>query len=152
MARNDALISTLLQAGKSKILEDRIFSLQAFQNISADGTSKMLLANSKILTLLSISAMRKDHDEQCAAVATLYNLSTEPSNVVPLTSTRNVVATLVHLAHNSQLHAEIRQMACDALATIGLWLQTLAGSGKVPTSVEKVLLPSHTTFGWQRWD
>ena len=152
MARNDALVNTLLKCGKSKKLEDRIWTLRTFQNIASDSTSKVILANSRILTLLSICAMRKDYDEQVAAVAGLYNLSTEPGAVVPLTNTRNVVATLVHLAHNTVSAPEIRKMACDALATIGLWLQTLAGSGKVPTSVNKVLLPSHTTTGWERWD
>lgn len=152
MARNDDVISTLLKAGKAKTLGDRVLALRAFQNMSADSTSKVILANSRILTLLSICAMRKDHDEQFAAVATLYNLSTEPGAVVPLTNTRNVVATLVHLAHNSVANVTIRQMASDALATIGLWLQTLAGSGKVPINVPKVLLPSHTTTGWQRWE
>ena len=152
MARNDALVNTLLKCGKSKTLEDRVWTLRTLQNISSDSTSKVILANSRVLTLLSICAMRKDYDEQVAAVAGLYNLSTEPGAVVPLTNTRNVVATLVHLAHNTVSAPEIREMACDALATIGLWLQTLAGSGKVPDSVNKVLLPSHTTTGWERWD
>lgn len=96
--------------------------------------------------------MRKDYEEQLGAVAALYNLSTEPGAVVPLTNTRNVVATLVHLAHNAVSTPELRNMACDALATIGLWLQTLAGSGVVPPSIETELLPSHQTTGWQRWD
>lgn len=152
MARNDALINVLLKCGKSKKLEDRIWALRTFQNIASDSTSKVILANTRVLTLLSICAMRKDYDEQVAAVAGLYNLSTEPGAVVPLTNTRNVVATLVHLAHNTVSTAEVRHMACDALATIGLWLQTLAGSGKVPFGVNKMLLPSHATTGWERWD
>ena len=152
MARNDALVNTILKCGKSKKLEDRIWALRTIQNVASDSASKVLLANSRVLTLLSICAMRKDFDEQVAAVAGLYNLSTEPGAVVPLTNTRNVVATLVHLAHNTVSRPEIRNMACDALATIGLWLQTLAGSGKVPPGVTKVLLPSHSTTGWDRWD
>jgi hypothetical protein len=43
-------------------------------------------------------------------------------------------------------------MACDALATISLWLQTLAGTGRVPPEVENVPLPSQKTTGWDRWD
>ena len=96
--------------------------------------------------------MRKDYDEQVAAVAAIYNLSTEPGAVVPLTNTRNVVATLVHLAHNAATTPDVRGMACDSLATIGLWLQTLAGSGALPKGIPNVLLPTHTTSGWQRWD
>jgi hypothetical protein len=152
MARNDSLVNVLIKCGKSKKLEDRIWALRTLQNIASDSTSKVILANTRVLTLLSICAMRKDYDEQVAAVAGLYNLSTEPGAVVPLTNTRNVVATLVHLAHNAVSTAEVRQMACDALATIGLWLQTLAGCGTVPSGVKKILLPSHATTGWERWD
>jgi hypothetical protein len=152
LARNNALIDTLVKGGKSKNLDDRIWSMRSLQNIASDSTSKVILANSRILTLLSICSMRKDYEEQVAAVAALYNLSTEPGAVVPLTNTRNVVATLVHLAHNAVSTPEIRKMACDALATIGLWLQTLAGSGSVPTGVTGAPLPSHQTTGWQLWD
>eukprot|EP00957_Ditylum_brightwellii_P020339 1534604-Ditylum_brightwellii.AAC.1 len=76
--------------------------------------------------------MRKEYDEQHAAVAALMNLATEPGAIVPLTNTKNVVATLVHTAHSPDSSSEVRKMACDALATIGLWLQTLAGAGTVP--------------------
>lgn len=152
LARNSALIDTLVKCGKSKSLDDRIWSMRSFQNISGDSSSKVILANSRILTLLSICSMRKDYEEQVAAVAALYNLSTEPGAVVPLTNTRNVVATLVHLAHNAVSTPQIRKMACDSLATIGLWLQTLAGSGTVPANVAGVALPSHQTTGWELWD
>jgi hypothetical protein len=78
MARNDVLVETLLKCGKSKVVADRVWALRSFQNMAADSSSKVILANSKILTLLSICAMRKN-EEQEAAVAAIYNLSTEPS-------------------------------------------------------------------------
>ena len=78
LARDAVLVETLLKCGKSKTVEDRMWAMRSFQNISSDSSSKAILANGKILTLLSICAMRKD-DEQEAAIATLYNLSTEPS-------------------------------------------------------------------------
>lgn len=78
MARDDVLLATLLKCGKSKSVDDRVWALRSLQNIAADSSSKVILANGKILTLLSICAMRKG-EEQVAAVATLYNLSTEPS-------------------------------------------------------------------------
>jgi hypothetical protein len=152
LARNSALIDGLVKCGKSKNLDDRVWSIRSFQNLASDSSSKVILANSQILTLLSICSMRKDYEEQSAAVATIYNLSTEPGAVVPLTNTRNVVATLVHLAHNAVSTPDIRRMACDALATIGLWLQTLAGSGTVPVGVNHVLFPTHETTGWLRCD
>lgn len=71
--------------------------------------------------------------------------------VVPITNTRNVVATLVHLAHNPKVSEKVQKMSCEALATIGLWLQTLAGSGTVPEGAPKSLLPTHKTVGWERW-
>jgi Ni,Fe-hydrogenase I cytochrome b subunit len=46
--------------------------------------------------------MRKDYNEQYAAVGALMNLSTEPGSIVPLTNTKTFVATLVHLAHNQR--------------------------------------------------
>ena len=47
--------------------------------------------------------------------------------VVPITNTRNVVATLVHLAYNVLTLAKVHQMSCKALAMISLSLQTLEG-------------------------
>jgi hypothetical protein len=97
--------------------------------------------------------MRDTHEEKLAAIAAVYNLSTEPGAVVPLTNSKNVVATLVHVAHNPESTSEVRIMACDALATLGLWLQTLAGAGTLPKEVDQdTTLPSHVTSGWNRWD
>jgi hypothetical protein len=152
LARNSELIDALVRCGKSKDQDDRIWSMRSFQNLGADSACKAVLANSQILTLLSICAMRDNYDEQHAAIASIFNLSTEPGAVVALTNTRNVIATLVHLAHNHSSAREIRRMACDALATIGLWLQTLAGSGTIPKDIEHVFLPTHTSSGWEKWD
>jgi hypothetical protein len=77
MARDDVLVDTLFKCGKSRTVEDRVWAMRALQNMASHSANKIVLANSKILTLLSICAMRQD-DEQVAAVATLYNLSTEP--------------------------------------------------------------------------
>lgn len=73
--------------------------------------------------------------------------------VVPITNTRNVIATLVHLAHNPKASPQVQRMSCEALVTVGLWLQTLAGTGTVPAEVsQSSLLPTHKTIGWERWD
>ena len=74
------------------------------------------------------------------------------ANIVPLTNTKSVLATLVHLAHNPNSSFEVRRMACNTLSNISLWLQTLAGKGTVPEEVDKVLLPSNVASGWQRWE
>jgi hypothetical protein len=96
--------------------------------------------------------MRRDPVEKEAAVAALYNITTEPSAVVAVTNTENVIATLVHLAHSPDSNPNIRLLACEALATTSLWFQTLAGTGKVPEGVPNVPLPSHKTYGWDRWE
>jgi hypothetical protein len=152
MAMFPGLVDTLVVSGRAKMDDDRVWSLRTLENLSSDATGKNVLANNIVLELLSVSIMRNHPDEQVAAIATIYNLSTEPGAVVPLTNTKNVVATLVHVAHSPDSSSGVRLMACDALATLGLWLQTLAGAGVVPGGTQAVPLPSYATVGWQRWD
>lgn len=152
LTRWDGVVHTFVEAAGSAEVEDRVSALRALQNLSGDASSRALLASKPVLNLLTTCALRKEPEEQKAAVAALYNITTEPSTVVAITNTKNVVATLVHLAHNPESASEIRLLACDALATTSLWLQTLAGTGKVPENVENVPLPSQKTYGWDRWD
>jgi hypothetical protein len=153
MAKFPGLVDSLVINGSSSESMDRIWSLRVLQNLSSHVDGKTVLANQVVLELLSFSIMRDDIEEQLAATATLYNLSTEPGAVVPLTNSKNVVATLVHVAHNPKSSSEVRLMACDALATLGLWLQTLAGAGTFPEAVDpNTTLPSYATTGWNRWD
>lgn len=154
LAKYPGFVDTLVVNGNSSIGTDRVWALRTLQNLSSDVAGKTVLANRVVLEMLSVCVMRDAYDEKLAATATLYNLSTEPGAVVPLTNTKNVVATLVHVAHNPESPSKVRQMACDALATLGLWLQTLAGAGSVPTELSgsNVTLPSYVTSGWQRWD
>lgn len=152
LSRYDGIIDTLVMSSNSPQQEDRITALRALQNLSADPSSKSLLATSQVLTRITSSAMRKDSIEKEVAVATIYNISTEPSAVAAITNTKNVVATLVHLAHSPDSSSDVRLLACEALSTISLWLQTLAGTGKVPEGVSNIPLPSQKTSSWQRWD
>ncbi|KAL7539801.1 hypothetical protein ACHAXR_009614 [Thalassiosira sp. AJA248-18] len=145
-------IETLLLCGKSKIPEDRMWSVRTIQNLCSDASSKVGLATNAMLSLLSTAAMRKDYEEQYAAVCALMNLSTEPGSIVPLTNTKTVVAALVHLAHSPNTPSAVRKIACDSLATIGLWLQTLASAGTVPEEIPFSPLPTHSATGWLRWD
>lgn len=152
LARCEGMIDTLIDASNSALAENRLNSLRCLQNMSADPTCKALLATSEVLNLMTSCAMRKDADEKEVAVATIYNITTEPSAVTAITNTKNVVATLVHLAHSPDSSSTVRLLACEALATISLWLQTLAGTGKVPDGVSNVPLPSQKTTGWERWE
>lgn len=152
LASNSKVVETLLACGKSKLPEDRLWAVRSIQNLCSDAGSKVTLATGAILSMLSTSAMRKDYEEQYAAVGALMNLSTEPGSIVPLTNTKTVVATLVHLAHSPNTPAQIRKIACDSLATIGLWLQTLASAGTVPEEIPFSPLPTHSATGWLRWE
>jgi hypothetical protein len=154
LTRFPGLVDTLVAASDSpeNVEDDRVHALRTLQNMSADSSSKTLLATEAVLSSLSAAALRSGNDEKEAAVAFLYNVSTEPGAVVSITNTKNVVATLVHLAHHPESSPNVRLMSCDALATISLWLQTLAGTGKVPADVPNVPLPSQKTTGWDRWD
>lgn len=152
LSRRERVVLTFVAAANSTLPENRISALRALQNMSGDASSRSILASKTVLNLMTSCAMRKDPGEKEAAVATLYNITTEPSTVVAITNTKNVVATLVHLAHNPESTSEIRLLACEALATTSLWLQTLAGTGKVPEGLANVPLPSQKTYGWERWD
>jgi len=148
----EGLIQLLLDAAASDTQVDRIMALHCFQNMSGDGSSKLTLATDSVLSLMTSCAMHKSPEEKEAAIATLYNITTEPGAVVSITNTKNVVATLVHVAHNPESTPSIRLLACEALATISLWLQTLAGTGNVPQGLPNIPLPSQKTSGWERWD
>jgi len=152
LAGTPKAVDTLLLCGRSKIPEDRMWSVRTIQNLCSDASSKVGLATGPMLSLLSTAAMRKDYEEQHAAVGALMNLSTEPGSIVPLTNTKTVVATLVHLAHSPNTPSAVRKIACDSLATIGLWLQTLASAGTVPEEIPFSPLPTHSATGWLRWD
>lgn len=146
------LVDSLIANGKLKNDDDRVWAIRTLQNLSTDTAARTILANKTILELLSVSMMRSHQEEQRAATTAMYNLSTEPGAVVPLTNTKNVVATLVHVAHSPTSSYDVRLMACDTLATLGLWLQTLSGAGTVPDDVEPVALPTYITSGWNRWE
>jgi len=152
LTKSDGVVLTFVAGAHSHLAENRISSLRALQNLSSNSASRPLLATKTVLNLMTTCAMRQDPSEREAAVATLYNISTEPSTVVAITNTKNVIATLVHLAHSPESASNIRLLACDALATTSLWLQTLAGTGKVPKGVASLPLPSQKTHGWDRWD
>ena len=152
LVRFPGLIEALLLNGAHEDDLDRLWSMRTLQNLSSDPSAKTILSTSSVLELLCTNVMGSGYEEQLAALSTLYNISTEPGAVVPLTNTKNVVATLVHVAHSPSSMMEVRTIACDTLSTIGLWLQTLSSAGTVPQGVKAVPLPSYVATGWQRWD
>ena len=152
MTPYEGMVGTLLSLGASEAPEDRLLALQTIQNLSADQSSKPRLAIDSVLSFLTSCAVRKDEAEREAGISTLQNISTEPGAVVAITNTKNAIATLVHLAHSPTTKQTTRHLACESLANISLWLQTLAGTVKVPDCVENNLLPTLKTSGWEKWD
>lgn len=152
LADFQGMVPSLMDLGESSdIKEDRVSALRCLQNISTDPKSKLKLATERLLIFVTACSMRPEESEKEAAVSTLYNLTTEPGAVVAITNTKNAVATLVHLAHHPASPTAVRLRSSEALATIALWLQTLAGTGKVPHG-ENPMLPTQRTTGWERWD
>ncbi len=153
LARRDGVIETLLRCGKSKSDEDRKWSMLSLQNLTSEASNKIPMAETSVLKQLRISALRCDNaSEQIAALSALVNISTEPGTIVPLSSTPNVVATLIRLAHSSESSKEVCDLACGCLTNMGLWIQNLASTGTVPDGMPNVPLPTHTSSGWRRWE
>jgi hypothetical protein len=152
LTRFDGVVGTLVLAAKFTTPEARISALRAFQNMSADSSSKALLADNVVLSLLTAGSMRSDAAEKEAALCTLFNIITEPTAVTSVTNTKNLVATLVHLAHNPESSSNVSLVACEALATISYWLQSLASKGRVPEGIINTPLPSQKTSSWERWN
>lgn len=153
LARRDGVIETLIRCAKSKSDEDRNWSMLSLQNLTSEASNKIPLAETSVLKQLRISALRCDNtSEQIAALSALVNISTEPGTIVPLSSTPNVVATLITIAHSSESSKEVCDLACGCLTNMGLWIQNLASTGTVPDGMPNVPLPTHTSSGWRRWE
>lgn len=152
MAAHFSLVPTLLQTAACEGDEDRVWALRMLQNISASEEGKNVLSEEFALELLSMSVLRTQPDEKNAAIAALHNLSTDSGCVVALTNTKDVVSSLVLVANDPNTQSDMRLMVCNTLATLGLWLQTMAGEGTVPAGVDVDPLPSFKSAGWNRWD
>lgn len=152
LAEQPSVVPVMLRLSTSESEEDRVWALRMLQNISASKAGKQVLVSSFALELLSMSVLRKQADEQKAAMAALFNLSTDPGCLMAITNTRDVLSSLVLVAQDMNTISEVRIMACDMLSTIGLWFQKLAARGIVPDGVKESVLPTNVTTGWNRWD
>lgn len=151
LASNESVMRSLIKCLKSSLADNRKWAARALQNICSDQSSKISIARQPLLSALGLSALSTEAEEQHAAVAALLNLSCEPGVVTAMSNTKNVVSTLIHLTYDSSTSAEVRLMACEALASIGLWLQTVAASANVPEGME-AKLPRSISAGWERYD
>lgn len=151
LAEHPSVVPVMLRLSTSGNEEDRVWALRMLQNISASKAGKQVLVSTFALELLSLSILRAQAEEQKAAMATLFNLSTDPGCLMAITNTRDVLSSLVLVAQDMNIMSDVRMMACDTLATIGLWFQRLASTSTVPDGVKEKSIPSHATFGWNRW-
>ena len=152
MVQHEALVDALTDAAFSVSPTNRLNSLRTLQNISADASGKLALAKSTFLSSMVSCALRRGTGEKESAVAVVYNLSTEPGTVVAMVRTKNLVALMVHLTSHSETPSPVRLMACETLACLSLWLQTLAGIVKVTESCENKALPTLTPIATDMWD
>ncbi|CAJ1953888.1 unnamed protein product [Cylindrotheca closterium] len=152
LAEHPSVVPVMLRLSTSEREEDRVWALRMLQNISASAAGKHVLVSAFALELLSMSVLRTQAEEQKAAMAALFNLSTDPGCLMAITNTSDVLSSLVLVAQDMNTISEVRMMACDMLATIGLWFQKIAGGSTVPDGVKETVLPSNVTTGWKRWD
>ena len=92
---------------------DCVWAIRTIQNLCSVASSKVGLDTCAMLSVLSTAALRKDYEEQSAAVG----------------------ATLLHLAHSPNTPSSVQKIYCDSLAMVGLWQQTLASAGTVQEEI-----------------
>ena len=151
LAEHPSVVPVMLRLATAENEEDRVWALRMLQNISASKSGKQVLVSTFALELLSMSVLRTQAEEQKAAMAALFNLSTDPGCLMAIAGTRDVLSSLVLVSQDMNIMSDVRLMACDTLSTIGLWFQKLAGVNTVPDGAEEAI-PSNVTVGWNRWD
>lgn len=153
LLENKDVIVALSTCGMSNDRDDRLLSLRAMQNMSAHATKRVTVATEDILQLLCSSAEKLNMvEEHEAAISVLGNFCTDPNCIVQLTNSENVVRVLVTVANNIDYDPEIQFVACDALATIAMWLQRLARGGSVPEGFSFEPLPTLKSTGYMRYN
>jgi hypothetical protein len=156
---NDVLLQceemqeALYKCGTSLSSTDRTWALRALQNITAHSSKKGWIADDKMLQMICLSTEQLDFvEEHEIAISILGNLSTDPIAVVQMTNTENVMKTLVKVAHDNYYDPEIQFVACDALATIAMWIQRVARAGSVPEGYSFEKLPTLRSQGYMRYN
>ena len=153
LAQSPETLEALVRCGMSHTSDDRMWTLRAMQNITAHASKRGYFANHDLLQLLCLSAEKVDFvDEHEAAISIIGNLCTDPSSVVQIINSENVVRVLVVVANNIEYSPEIQFVACDALATIAMWMQRVARAGTVPEGFSFEQLPTLKSTGYLRYN
>jgi len=153
MAQSQETLQALCKCGMSVSDTDRMWTLRAMQNITAHASKRVPFKNNDLLHLLCESAERLDYvEEHEVAISVIGNLCTDATSFVQVVNTENVVRVLVSVANNIAYSQDIQFVACDALATIAMWLQRVARAASVPEGFTFEPLPSLKTTGYLRYN
>ena len=127
LASNTDVIKVLVASGKVKGLDDRLYALRSFQNISAAcAESRIILATDPILSLLVSVSLKSTIEEQEIALGTIFNLALEPVTLVNLTNTKNFTAVLINVINSPESSPALCHVARQILRLVAKWMNTLA--------------------------
>ena len=129
LASNSDVIKVLVTSGKVQGLDDRLYALRSFQNISAAcAESRIILATDPILSLLVSVSLKSTKEEQEIALGTIFNLALEPGTLVNLTNTKNFTAVLINVINSPESSPAPCHVARQILRLVAKWMNTLADS------------------------
>ena len=127
LASNSDVTKVLLTSGKANGLDERLYALRSFQNISAVcGESRIILATDTILSLLVSASFQSTKEEQEIALRTIFNLALESGTLVNLTNTKNFTAVLINVINSADSSPTSCQIARKILRLVAKWMNTLA--------------------------
>jgi hypothetical protein len=153
LAENSAAMNAINSNCSSFSPEDRMWSLRAMQNISAYSNKRAMFATTDTLANLCKSAQKMELvEEHEAAISIISNLCTDPSSAVVIVNAEMAVKVLVMVANDIDYSPEIQVVACDALATLSMWLQRVARAASVPENYSFEPLPTLKTTGYMRYN
>jgi hypothetical protein len=148
----NVVLEALFKCGTSSIQNDRLWTLRAMQNITAHAMNHGLIVSEKFLEVLCTSAQNVENlEESEAAISVIGNLCTDPSFMVQVTNTENLMRALVTAAHSTKYSQESQFISCDALATVAMWLKKVAEGGTVPKGFTFDSLPTFQIAGYMRY-
>ena len=139
--------------GLSDNEDERIWGLRTLQNLSAFASKKGNLLTNEIVRFLCKSMNSIESEEEYStAVAVVTNFCTDPSAVVHLTNAKGMLFSIINVANSPEYHAEVQYNACDALASMSVWIQRSARGSCIPEGFSKdALSPTLQQSGYMRY-
>jgi hypothetical protein len=139
--------------GLSDNEDERIWGLRTLQNLSAFSSQKGNLLTHEIVRFLCKSMNSIESEEEYStAVAIVTNFCTDPSAVVHLTNAKGILFSIINVANSPEYHPEVQYNACDALASMSVWIQRSARGSCIPEGFSKdTLSPTLQQSGYMRY-